>query len=73
MLRPALNGTPLLHDLVRQARRAQGINTATIPFLYSAVEPDSPIAVFRHFVTFLSFDSPVTGEFSESFQAKLLG
>ena len=28
------------------------MNTATIPFLYSAVEPDSLIAVLRHFSRF---------------------
>jgi len=27
------------------------MDTATIPFFYRAVEPDSPIAVFRHGLT----------------------
>jgi len=32
------------------------MTTAAIPFFYTAVEPDSLIAFFRHFLSFLSFD-----------------
>ena len=49
------------------------MNTATIPIFYGAVEPDSLIAVLWHIFGIFVIRLPVTVEFSQSFQATLIG
>ena len=45
-----------IYTYIYMYRERERMHTATIPFLYAAIEPDSLIAFWGHFLSFLSFD-----------------